>query len=193
MRKKKLRILLDQDECIADCVGYWLKELNQRYNLSVKKEHIHDWKISKTLGLEKLTEEELYAPMEEPGFFRKLDIIPQSRQAIWHMTELGWEIILVTSLPDRMYNPGQKINDKMLWLATHFHEIIDLKNIVVTSRKDLVQGDILIDDAPHNLTTYPGPTLAFDRPWNQEVNANLRSNYWPEIPGMIARYFNVDI
>ena len=56
----------------------------------------------------------------------------------------------------------------------------------------MVRGDVLIDDAPHNLVGGEYAKILFDRPHNRSfdhvANDALRVNTWEEIDQVIHSY-----
>ena len=49
------------------------------------------------------------------------------------------------------------------------HRYFDRRDIALARDKSLIQGEILIDDAPHQIQSFPGHVIIFDQPWNTLV------------------------
>lgn len=175
-----IRVLLDMDDVIANCVGYWTRELFHRYGVNITPADVDRWDISNTPKLISagLSREQIFAPMNEPGFFAKLPMVRGAQSAVHQMKEKSWDVVIVTSLPLLEHRSGQVIDEKLYWLKENFQDLIPERNVIFTYRKDLVSGTILIDDAPHNLSNYPGKTAVFDRPWNKEIGGTIRIQNW---------------
>jgi Uncharacterized protein conserved in bacteria len=78
--------------------------------------------------------------------FSTFDIIPGAREAVTKLLDMGHDLFIASTPP--WNNPaawGQKRN----WIDKNFPEL--KRKVVLTHRKDLLIGDILIDD-----TTYRG-------------------------------------
>jgi 5'(3')-deoxyribonucleotidase len=58
------------------------------------------------------------------------------------------------------------VRSKLEFMWDHFGK----GNTILTASKDLVVGDVLVDDGPHNIESFPGPVVVYDRPWNQELD-----------------------
>ena len=50
-----------------------------------------------------------------------------------------------------MEEKGEWVRDNLPFLSRD--------NFIIAKRKELVRGDVLFDDGPHNLGTYPGITI----------------------------------
>lgn len=57
--------------------------------------------------------------------------------------------------------------DRARWLDVHFGFRRD--EIVFTKRKDLVMGDVLVDDSPEHCEAFPGARVLVERPWNSDA------------------------
>ena len=82
-----------------------------------------------------------------PGLFRNLKPI---KDAVVSVNKLlsseKYEVYFLSTAP---WNNPSAWTDKRLWLEEQFGEKINRK-LILTHRKDLVKGDILIDDRPNN-------------------------------------------
>ena len=69
---------------------------------------------------------------------------------------------------------------------------LDWNHIIITSNKQMVCGDILIDDGPHNLVGGKYFKILYDRPHNRKFDAGannaLRLYTWDEIYFAIHTY-----
>jgi len=180
----KRRILLDMDDVLARCVDYWLEQLNKTHNLSLCKADISNWNMSKNPEVRAtgLTYDEIFAPMGKKGFFFELPVMEGAQEGVQDLIDNFGEVVIVTSLPSDIYRPGEVTQEKLDWLRKYFPYFSKTRNIVMTKRKGLVKGDLLIDDAPHNILEYPGKTVVFDQPYNQGVAATARVANQPGSP-----------
>jgi 5'-nucleotidase len=82
-----------------------------------------------------------------PGLFRNLKPIESAISSVEKLLQSQkYEVYFLSTAP--WDNPSAWI-DKRLWLEEQFGEKINRK-LIITHRKDLVKGDILIDDRPNN-------------------------------------------
>lgn len=160
----KKRILVDLDGICADLLGAWLDRLNANHGRSFTKAEVTNWNIAKALGMAK---EEVDAVLDEPGLFRCLPVIPGAPTALEVLQSRGHEVFIVTA---PTHSPAC-VADKVAWARENLP--IDPQHIVVTGKKFLVKGDVLIDDAPHQ--------------------ANRYSQHWPQAAIMTIAYpYNID-
>lgn len=87
------------------------------------------------------------SPEDIEGFF--LDA-PPIRGAIECVTKLSqsnkFDLYIATSAP---WNNPSSLTDKRIWIENHFGDLFK-KKLITTHKKDLLIGDILIDDRPNN-------------------------------------------
>lgn len=82
-----------------------------------------------------------------PGIFRDLSPIENAIESVQKILQSEhYEVFFLSTAP---WNNPSAWTDKRLWLEDHFGEIINRK-LILTHRKDLLKGDILIDDRPNN-------------------------------------------
>lgn len=186
-------ILLDMDDVLCDLTGSWIQLLNNRHGTNIVREDLSIWHIGRALPLKfpGLTSSDIYAPLDEPGMFRNLPIMPGAKEALEEMLTLGWRPVIVTSLPSVKHKPGMVVQEKIEWVEKHLAGLVAPRDIVITYRKYLVRGDVLVDDAGHNLKTFPGHTLAFDRPWNRKIESTARIDHWDQGVETLKKIFKI--
>lgn len=165
---RKLIILLDLDDVLNDQNMLWINQLNARYGFKVKYEDITDWNMSKFYP--GLTSKELYSPVLNPSLVRHMS--PETGSAKitreWH--NRGHTLIITTATSTK------NVDAKCRWLKRHY-DWFTYDRLILTHKKQLVCGDILIDDGVHNLLpdkeTGIEPRyvkVCFDRPWNRSFD-----------------------
>ena len=107
-----------------------------------------------------------------PGLFRNLKPI---KDAIASVNELlnsdKYEVYILSTAP---WNNPSAWTDKRLWIEEQFGDKINRK-LILTHRKDLVKGHILIDDRPNNgAKNFEGEWIHFGSDtypdWNTIIN-----------------------
>ena len=179
----KGRILIDMDEVLSDCITHWINELNETHGLSLERSKVDDWRIERSTAFKNvnLTKRQIFQPMNLAGFFSLMKPMPESKEGVQELLDEGFELAICSSLPAARRYAGQMAQEKLDWLRTHFPYFIETRNVVFTKRKEFVAGDLLIDDAPHNILSYPGKTIVFDHPHNQKVEGTKRVKCWNEM------------
>ena len=111
-------------------------------------------------------------PDHIPGIFRDPEPIDGAIQAIRQLEESGkYDMYIATTAP--WGNPDAS-SDKRYWVEKYFGELFH-KKMFVTHRKDMIAGDILIDDRKKNgAENFKGKFMHFG--WCYE------SETWNEYP-----------
>lgn len=176
-KSKKLTILIDMDDTIEDLLECWVNELNRVYGTNVKYDEVFAWDMSKVFPT--LTKTEIYAPLHNSNFWSKIHPLPGSVEYVKRLIDDGHNVYIVTT--SHYTDIKNKIENV---LAKHF-PFISWKNVIITSRKQLINGDILIDDGVHNLEGGKYIKFLMDAPHNRsydaEKNGMLRVYDWKEI------------
>jgi 5'-nucleotidase len=82
-----------------------------------------------------------------PHIFRNLKAIDGAVDAVKFLLQSdSYEVYFLSTAP---WNNPSAWTDKRLWLEDQFGDSINRK-LILTHRKDLLKGDILIDDRPNN-------------------------------------------
>ncbi|MGO4888212.1 5' nucleotidase, NT5C type [Anaerobacillus sp. MEB173] len=173
-----LRLLIDMDSVMADLMTPWYARYNKDYNDKLHYLDLTSWDTHKFVKKE--CGEKIYQYLHEPGFYRYLQPLPHS-QAVMEKLNKEHEIFIVTT------SPAEAVSDKQEWMKEHF-PFIQIEHMIFTHRKDLIIGDLLFDDAPHNLEAFMATgrkAIAMNYPYNQSVNCD-RVNNWLEFADYIA-------
>ena len=107
-----------------------------------------------------------------PGLFRSLKPIESAISSVEKLLHSDkYEVYFLSTAP---WNNPSAWTDKRLWLAEQFGDIIN-RRLILTHRKDLVKGDILIDDRPNNGTKdFEGELIKFGSDeypnWDSVIN-----------------------
>ena len=91
---------------------------------------------------------------EVPGIFSLMDPLPGAVEAV-HRLAQHYDVFILTTAPWK--NPSAW-SDKVSWVTKYLDDVFH-KRIIITHRKDLCQGDYLIDDRGKNGTS------EFSREW----------------------------
>ena len=82
-----------------------------------------------------------------PHIFRNLKPLEGALKAVNQLLESNsYEVYFLSTAP---WDNPSAWTDKRLWLEDQFGDKINRK-LILTHRKDLIKGDILIDDRPNN-------------------------------------------
>ena len=178
-----MTILIDMDDTIEQLLQAWVERCNKKYGYQTAYEDIHDWNVAKAYP--GLTREQVYGITYEPGFWGSVEPIPGAADALLRLMEKGHELFIVTA------TEYEHLYEKMHDLLFRYFPFLTWNQVIVTSRKQMIRGDVLIDDGPHNLIGGEYIKLLYDAPHNREFDAEgngmIRVHNWMEIEAVIER------
>lgn len=174
-------ILIDMDDTIEQLLRAWLKGVNDRYGYSARYADITSWDVSAPYP--GLTKEQVYAIPDEPGFWGTVEPIEGAAEAIRRFMDEGHEVYIVTA------TPYISVVEKMEDLLFRWFPFITWDQVIIAKRKQLIRGDVLIDDGIHNLEGGDYIKILMTAPHNRsydaEGNGMIRVNSWKEIEKVI--------
>lgn len=168
--KMKERLIVDMDGVLSDIYGQLLCfewnefQVQQDRNLLAGK-----------------TEREAFVNFDKyihsEGFFLNSPIIEDSVEIMEALNQ-KYDLFIVSAalqFPLSLY-------EKVQWLKKYF-PFITWKQIVLCGTKELIQGDIMIDDHFMNLDRFSGKTLLFTQPHNidKHTDSHIRVNNWLDV------------
>lgn len=172
----KLTILFDADDTVENLCGCWIAMLNEQYGTSVTLEDMRDWDI--TLAFPTLTKEQIFGVLHDDELWRRITPIPGAVEVLQQLHLDGYPLYMVTA---SSYRTCKTKVERLLELFP----FLDWDHIIFTIHKQMVRGDILIDDNPCNLIGGEYFKILFDRPhnhsYNNMANSMVRVYTWEEI------------
>jgi 5'(3')-deoxyribonucleotidase len=118
-----------------------------------------------------------------PGFCENLMVLPGARWFVERLRE-RYEVVVVTSpysaAPTWCY-------ERLKWLDVNFG--IPKQDVIFAKRKELVEGDALIDDYERNTEAFRGLAILMNQPWNQHVEGQLRAFNYQQALDILGRVF----
>ena len=177
---KNLTILVDMDDTIENLCTAWVAELNIRHGLAVLPTDIVEWNICKAFPT--LTPAQVYAPLYSEAFWSTVKPIEGAVEALFKLKNDGHRIVIVTA------SDTDTVAYKMNNVLYKYFPFLTYKDVVITSQKDLVNGDVMIDDNPMNFDyekTSNRLNILFSAPHNMNIDdekAGLyRADTWDEV------------
>ena len=173
-------ILTDVDGVLEDLVTPWVYALNKKYDRNVQPTDIVDWDICKFFP--GLTKNQVFSPLHKEEFWLELKPYEDAQYYTKKLKDEGHKVIAVTSAhPDT-------VPYKWAWLNKHFPNFA-FRDIVIASHKQMIMGDILIDDGVHNLLGGNYRKFLFtanhNKDFNAEANYIQRVDNWEHIYKLI--------
>jgi 5'-nucleotidase len=152
-----MNILVDVDGVVVDTTGEVLRRYNIDYGDSLTNEDVLDWYTHKFVKPQ--CGKRVYGYYAEKDLYDKLEPIEGAVEAISALRE-NHRVIFVTS---------GFFFGKIKFLKRHgfIDDVKYDKNLIFAHSKDLILGDLLIDDRIENCLGRP--SLLFDQPWNRKA------------------------
>ncbi len=157
-------LLIDVDNTFWNMTEQLIKIYNHKYNKNIQYLEVNNWE---------------WLPNNFPNWTYYTErswfwdsLIPYTNAIATIKNEIlsGTNVYFVTA---SYYTPG--LYYKIKKLKSFFTEnLIDDSNIIVAQNKNLIYGDILIDDAIHNLVSTKAFPICFSQPWNHQLLYNKK-------------------
>ena len=168
-RKFRLTTALDIDDLLMECVPYAIRLANEKYKFDppLTIYEVDHWG---KLGTRADVIFEFY---EDPEFYRNQPVIKGAKEFVRKLSQMTEVFVSTATYPKFMSLRAQRIMEE-------FPEIPP-DHILMGSRKDKIDVDILFDDGMHNVSrsnaAYP---ILMRRPWNQDATGILAVNTYDE-------------
>lgn len=173
---KKLTVLIDMDDTIECLLDAWIDALNKKYGRNVDPQEVNDWDVLKFYP--GLSNNNLYSVFREEDFWDKVVPKGEAVEYVRKIMDDGHDVLIVTS------SYYDDIGRKMRKVLFKWFPYIPWRNVIVASRKQMIRGDVLIDDGVHNLVGGAYAKILMEAPHNRaydaEGNGMLRVKTWPE-------------
>lgn len=163
-------LLIDMDSVICDLMSEWHRRYNKDYNDNLTVDRLQCWNSEKYVKPE--CGMKIYDYLKEPGLFSNLKPISHAIEVLKRLHN-DYEILIVTS------SVSSAFAEKELWVEKYL-PFIGKHNIIFTHRKSMVVGDLLFDDAPHNLMEFAATgrlAVAMKYPYNRDVSVPKVNNW----------------
>lgn len=185
--KRDIKILIDIDDVIEKLLPAWVEWLNRKYNFTVDYNAIDDWNISKFFP--DLTREQVFEPLHKRIFWWTVKPRKDAMVYIKKLFDEGYDLYLCTATDYR------NIKTKYEAIVKRYFPYITWNKVIVTSEKQMIKADFLIDDAPHNLIGGDYIKMLMDAPHNKNFdihNTDIgRVSNWKEIYRYIHLYTDI--
>lgn len=177
---QKLCILVDADDVCIDHYGMWVTALNQKYGTSVTPEDIKDWDVTKAFPT--LTRSQIFGVLETPEFWTLAKAVPGSQEYLQRLHEEGHKIYVVTATD--FSHCGAKVQ-----VLLELNPFLDKQHILIAYNKQMICGDVLIDNYERNLIGGDYFRILFEQPHNRNFNEQEygmhRAKTWDDVYRLI--------
>lgn len=173
---KSVVVLIDIDDTMANLVQPWCRWLNEAYFLGVEYEDITSWNMRDFFP--NLTEEQVFEPLHTDDFWESVEAIKDAPRYVKQLIDDGYDVYVCTA------SFVDTIKSKFKCVLGRYFPFIPWNKVIITKNKQLIKGDILIDDGIHNLKGGAYKKILMSAPHNRgydaESNGMTRVNTWAE-------------
>lgn len=175
---RKPIIFIDQDDVLAKHNEKVVKEMNRIHGTHFTMADITEWDLISVLG------EECKDIMFRPEFFETLEPMEYAIENLRVLNESNLFDIYIASAA----HPSA-CHFKYKWFKENM-PFLEKKQLIFISHKFLLNGDLLFDDAPHNITAFrSGEVVIFDKPYNRYLTNFDRVKDWNEFSEYLVNKF----
>ena len=168
-KRFRLSAALDVDDLLLECVPYAIRLANEKYHFDppLTIYEVDHWgKLNSRADV-------IFEFFNDPKFFETQPVIEGAKEFVRKLTKIT-EVFICTAMDPRF------MSIRARRILEEFPEILP-ENIIMGTRKDKVNVDILFDDGMHNVfksnAAYP---ILMRRPWNQNATGMLAVNNYDE-------------
>lgn len=180
---KPLTILFDADDVAEKLLNCWIKFINERYGTTVAFEDIKDWDM--TLAFPTLTKQQIFGVLHDDELWKSLEPMPGSQRVLQKWFDQGHQLYMVTASD---YRTCKVKVERIL----EMFPFLDWEHIIFASNKQMIRGDILIDDGIHNLLNGEYFKILFNRPHNRGLDVEKygvhRADTWDDVDALVQEF-----
>lgn len=179
---KDITILIDIDDTSNDLCERWCKYLNNKYGTKVKYTDMIEWDVTKVFPT--LTKKQVYGPLYLQSFWATVGPRPYARRYIKKLVDEGYNVYFCTATDYR------NVKAKYETLIKKYFPFMSWDKVIVTSNKQMLKADFLVDDGVHNLENGDYYKILMSAPHNLSYNAKKNNMYrvddWKETYELIT-------
>lgn len=172
-------VAVDVDGPIADLHTAWINRYNKDYKDGLVERDITTWDIHKYVKPE--CGHKIYDYLRMPDIYDDVKVSFGAKEGVEFLKQHGCRVVYLTAAPTGFSDAKQHwlVREGFLDKSKYTHE-----DLVVAKDKSLIRAQVLIDDGPHNIETFPGMCIVYDAPYNKDIKKPryYRMAAWPELP-----------
>jgi len=186
-------IAVDVDDTVAQLMPEWLRLYNKKFDRNVQVEDIVDWECSCIPPEDK---ENFYSILHARTLYDHVEPVYGALDGCMTLRELGHRVVFITSVV-----PAHA-GAKLLWLYRHGF-LVEKRhggesNYIECFDKALIRADLIIEDKPATVLTFPAHAILLTTPANRawEVPRHttqdrqiIRVESWKAIPYYVEYTF----
>lgn len=172
-----MKILFDFDDVLNDLSKKWIAELNRRHHLNVRWEDLREYELKRAFP--QLSEYQIFLPYLEGTIYLDINPVPEAQKLVEELS-LEHELYVATlnllgvdpvNLYEYLWN-GESTHcvDYLLQFLAEYYPQISHRNLLIAGTKEMLKGDVLIDDNPAHLLRFDGLRILLDKPYNKSFD-----------------------
>lgn len=169
------------DDTIENLLEAWVLWLNCKYNLNVRVEDCSSWDMSQNYPM--LSNEQIVEPLSIEAFWDYVQPKEDAQKVIQQLIDEHQQVYICTA------SHYATVGYKMRAIIEKYFPAIDWKHIIIASNKQMLNCDIIIDDAPHNLIGHKANKILYDvvhnRNFAEREHKIKRCKSWEDISNYI--------
>lgn len=142
MADKSFIVLLDMDSTVYDLLTPTLEYVNRRHNKNLTPQDITEWRWDKKYDVRP------YDFWNKQGTYKNIKPFPGAVEAIKTVHNMGIRQVFLSAAN---FKYG---TEKFNAVDRDFPFISSKDTILTGGNKDIINGDILVDDGPHNIEAF---------------------------------------
>jgi len=176
-------VLVDMDDVLEKLVEGWTQYNNNKFGTKIDPDEIDSWQMDLFFpGFE----DRVYDAEKDDALWDLVKPMPGAVENVKKIIDDGHEVYVVSAT----YH--ETLKAKMEKVLFKYFPYLDWKHVILTHHKELVKGDVLIDDGPHNLVgDRPYRKVLFTANHNKRLDEKsigaVRVNNWDEAYEEIKR------
>lgn len=164
---KPLTVLLDMDGVIVDFVEHYLHLVEDFHGKVFSHDDVTQWDVERALGLSQDEAHVVHKALEAPRVAYHMHPYTGAVDAVHRISQHATVVFLTAHLK----RSPTWVHDRDNWIKLFFGNV-DTK-VVYTHHKELVPGDVFVDDKPENVLSWKrahpfGTAILWSMPWNKE-------------------------
>lgn len=160
---RALTVLVDIDDTITNLGKAWVTWLDKKYGLDVQWQDITEWDIRQFFP--SVREQDVYKPLSDPDFWDTVEPRGDAQYYLKRLIDDGHEVYILTS---SIYSSVKEKFDRVLF---KYFPYIEWQKVIIAYNKQMIRGDVLVDDGVHNLEGGDYEKILMDAPHNQKYDA----------------------
>lgn len=180
MNNPRFTILVDMDGVLENLGEVWAEIINEKFGTNVSYENLTEWDMQKNFP--DVPVEEITSILDLPGLWERLTPSPNADYYLQKLLDDGHKIVIVTA------SHFNSLKIKLENCLFKYYPFLSYKDVIICHQKNLIQGDILIDDGIHNFSDTQRFKIIFSAPYNKQFIADqlpgtnyFRCNNWEEV------------